>query len=223
MCLATDSAANCVRMRELVKINKPKLLYVGCQAHWCNLLLKDISSNHNDMMQRILDCNQWFTNTHAPHALLKAKGIAMPPKPTETRWNSKYDAVVYYNKHWSDLVSICATLLLPNHIIRCKRFFFTYKFISPFFRCSLENIQIRRAGEELQLMYTPVAVCAWTGSKVKGDHSPTVCKHGWLYWGLFQKTYVPSLEDDPNDFSGNGGWEWYAKDIPMSQPFSKEY
>lgn len=49
---------------------------------------------------------------------------------------------------------------------------------------------------------------------------------------LFEHSYAPSLEDDPNDFDidpDEEGWQWYSNDDPidtfkvMPQPFSKEY
>jgi hypothetical protein len=63
-------------------------------------------------------------------------------KRCDVRWNSKYDAVVYYNKHWGKLVEICAHHAMPRECVRQH----------------IENVMIRRTGEELQMIYQPVAV-----------------------------------------------------------------
>ena len=48
--------------------------------------------------------------------------------------------VAYYNKHWAQLVTIIAHHLRPNEMVRRN----------------IENVQIRRAGEELQQIMHPI-------------------------------------------------------------------
>jgi hypothetical protein len=44
VCVATDNASNVKSMREQLHAEKPLLMYIGCQAHWLNLLLCDLAS-----------------------------------------------------------------------------------------------------------------------------------------------------------------------------------
>lgn len=81
----TDNASNMVLMRNLVAVAKPEIVCYGCQAHWVNLLMKDVSEIHGTIMERVVEVFRWLRNTHAALAALRARGLTMPPMPTATR------------------------------------------------------------------------------------------------------------------------------------------
>jgi len=70
------------------------------------------------------------------------KGVPIPPLPSETRWNTVNDSLLYFNQHWAILTEICATLLFANDPLRL----------------SLENLTLRRASEEFAKQFKPIAV-----------------------------------------------------------------
>ena len=53
--VATDSASNMKRMKELVQERRSDLLYVPCMAHWMNLAAKDIAED-NPVLEKV--CSQ---------------------------------------------------------------------------------------------------------------------------------------------------------------------
>ena len=63
----TDSASNMVRCRELLAEKRPQTISVGCQAHWMNLLAKDIVQLAKAVMDKITNILTFFSRngTHA--------------------------------------------------------------------------------------------------------------------------------------------------------------
>ena len=60
--VATDSASNMKRMKELVQERRSDLLYVPCMAHWMNLAAKDIAED-NPVLEKV--CSQrWAQKSH---------------------------------------------------------------------------------------------------------------------------------------------------------------
>ena len=111
--VCTDSAANMVKMKDLLLQLHPGLIMVPCQAHWLNLLAKDLLKD-KPQLQQIVTILQWFDRNHMAHASLREKNITLPPLPCDTRWSSHYHAVCWYNRHWAALVEVAASLLFQG-------------------------------------------------------------------------------------------------------------
>ncbi len=159
--VGTDNASNVRLMRDLLHEKRPDLLYVGCQAHWLNLLLKDLA-NDVTILEKILEILKWVSNNCVAELRLSQPPIPLPPVPNETRWNSKFDALVYFNKFWGQLVAIVARKLLPRDPIRQ----------------SIETVMVRRSGEELEMMYRPVAQCL---DRLQRDNCTlALCVQAWM-------------------------------------------
>lgn len=130
--VASDSASNMKRMRDLVQEKRPDLLYIPCMAHWLNLAAKDIAED-STIIEKVTLVLKWFRNNHKAHAALRAKRMDVPPTACDTRWSSNFKLVEYYNRHWGSLADICSTILRPGEPVRVH----------------LENTQIRRGSEDL--------------------------------------------------------------------------
>lgn len=116
------------------------MICVGCQAHWLNLVSKDLLAD-NTVIDKVSHIMAWFSRNSAAHAGLRARQLPLPPMPGDTRWSSHYEAVEWYNKNWGAHVEIAASLLRPGEQVRRD----------------LENVQVRRGAEDLHMQLKPVA------------------------------------------------------------------
>lgn len=166
-----------VHMMELVEKDEylQRTFTVGCIAHWLNLAAKDILKE-NSFYDKILAITQFMARNQGAHAALRQRGIPLPPqnssqerspqnpkkydidhglvypKPkkfisstfpvSDTRWSIAFRVTEWYNKYWSQCVEIIASLLKPGETIRRD----------------VENVQIRRGGEDLAAMLRPLCV-----------------------------------------------------------------
>ena len=93
--VCTDNEAKMKKMRKHVAEADPTRLCYGCNAHYMNLLEKDILNN-NPVLSKVKVVQKHFRNVHASHGALKEKGGRMPQIPVETRWNSWIDCLESY-------------------------------------------------------------------------------------------------------------------------------
>ena len=77
VCVATDNASNFKAMRELMAAKRPSVVYVGCQAHWANLLLKDMAGD-SAALNKIVVILKWVLDHGPALAELKAKVFFIP-------------------------------------------------------------------------------------------------------------------------------------------------
>ena len=83
--IATDNASNMQKARSLVLEQKPHLFGIGCQAHWLNLLAKEVL-NGSTLVQIIMVA-RFVRETHKDLGELRRRDIPLPPMPGDTRWN----------------------------------------------------------------------------------------------------------------------------------------
>lgn len=67
--VGTDNASNMVKMRDLVKVQKPSCRYQGCQSHWMQLVLKDISDQ--PVLGKVMEILKFLQNHGGAHAQMK--------------------------------------------------------------------------------------------------------------------------------------------------------
>ena len=87
------------KMRKHVAAADPTRLCYGCNAHYMNLLEKDILNN-NPVLSKVKVVQKHFRNVHSSHGALKEKGGRMPQIPVKTHWNSWIDCLEsYFQNH----------------------------------------------------------------------------------------------------------------------------
>ena len=92
--IVTDNTNNMATFRRLVK-NPSELMHsYGCQSHHMKLLAKEFSAKVKNPFDRILHVKHLRLH-HAESALLRQNNVPRPPLPTETRWNSVSDTLVF--------------------------------------------------------------------------------------------------------------------------------
>ena len=109
----TDSASNMVRCRELLAEKRPQTISVGCQAHWMNLLAKDIVQLAEAVMDKITNILTFFSRNGSAHAALRGRQLTLPPMPGDTRWSSHFAALDWYNRDWAAHVEVRAPPFFP--------------------------------------------------------------------------------------------------------------
>ena len=102
----TDNEAKMKKMKELIKQEYPDMLTYGCNAHYMNLLQKDICNSFSTILKQVVEVQKYFRNVHMAHGLLKEKGRCMPQLPNETRWNSQVACIETYQKNYNFYVKI---------------------------------------------------------------------------------------------------------------------
>ena len=113
--LVCDNAANMVSMRKQLA-DDIGLHVFGCNAHYANLLAKDIcnSSGGKSVLAKITDIIKYLRNTHSAMSMLRNKNMNQPKMPVETRWNSQCEIVDYFLANWMNIVCIISELLPKN-------------------------------------------------------------------------------------------------------------
>ena len=140
--LVCDNAANMVSMRKQLA-DDIGLHVFGCNAHYANLLAKDIcnSSGGKSVLAKITDIIKYLRNTHSAMSMLRNKNMNRPKMPVETRWNSQCEIVDYFLANWMNIVCIISELLPKNDKL------FRY----------MEDIQLKRGAMDLQEALKPIA------------------------------------------------------------------
>ena len=130
-----------VRMRNTLH-DDLQLHVFGCNAHFANLLAKDICnlSNTKTMLSKVLAIMKFLRNTHSALAQLRERSMNKPPKPVETRRNSQQDMLDYFVKNWMEIVCIVSTL--PRNDI-------LYRYV--------EDIHMKRVAQDLLEILTPIS------------------------------------------------------------------
>ena len=104
--VCTDNEAKMKKMKELIKQEYPDMLKYGCNAHYMNLLQKDICNSFSTILKQAVEVQKNFRNVHMAHGLLKEKGGCMPQLPNETCWNSQVACIETYQKNYNFYVEI---------------------------------------------------------------------------------------------------------------------
>ena len=104
--VCTDNEAKMRKMKELIKQEYPDMLTYGYNAHYMNLLQKDICNSFSTILKQVVEVQKYFRNVHMAHGLLKEKGGCMPQLPNETRWNSQVACIETYQKNYNFYVEI---------------------------------------------------------------------------------------------------------------------
>ena len=112
--VVADNATNMSGMRNSIKAPKQLIHTYGCQAHFFNLLCKDITSSVQNVVSRIIGVVKHLRVHHAESALLEEKNLLWPPIPSEVRWNSLHDTLSYFCTPWSSIVVIVNEILKPG-------------------------------------------------------------------------------------------------------------
>ena len=87
MCIVTDNENKMVRMKQLMQIVRPDISYSGCNAHWLNLLSKDLTPP--GVVNHIIQINSFFKNhSKIAYWLSEVQGTVRPKLVSVTRWSS---------------------------------------------------------------------------------------------------------------------------------------
>ena len=67
--VCTDNENKMKAMKEIVKQTYPKMITIGCSAHYMNLVEKEVTPN--TILKQIVEVQKYFMNVHWAHAWLK--------------------------------------------------------------------------------------------------------------------------------------------------------
>ena len=139
----TDNAGNVSKIRRQLQDGtfSEEVLEYGCGAHILNLLCKDLHTK--SVTDKVLTVVKYFRNTHLPGSWLRNETQKKLQLPSDTRWNSMYDALQCYLEAWPTFFAIA-----DKHRLEMKS-----EIYSIF--CNLGH---KRFVEDMLNIYNPISV-----------------------------------------------------------------
>lgn len=96
--VVTDNARVMDKAKEFLFEQDNNLVLYGCNAHYLNLLLQDITPIQ--VIQNIVKVQKFFRNHHIPSALLKEISNTVKPQlPGDTRWKSQLVCIESFHRN----------------------------------------------------------------------------------------------------------------------------